>query len=237
MTLLEIVQRLHYEAKLPGSPPSAVTGQAGRAADLVRWAIDAYNDIQREKDGRWKWLRADFTLDTTASDGTYAYSDCTDVEDAAAISRFRSWHLDQNEPPLIYRVSDGKATEAELVIADWPEFRRLFVKGTHTADFPRYLSVDPAGNLRLGPTPDGIYRVSGPYWRGNQTLAADGDTPEMPADFHMLIPYRALTKYAYNVVGQEILARAQADGQPLWNALVLNQSWARSTLYIAGPLA
>ena len=61
------------------------------------------------------------------------------------------------------------------------------------------------------------------YWKGLQTLAADADEPEMPADYHMLIVYRALLKYAYNIVAQEILARAGQEGMPLYDALVLNQ--------------
>lgn len=237
MTLLELVQSAHYEAKQPGSPPSTTAGQTGRAADFVRWVIEAYNDIQREKDGRWKWLRGSFYVDTVADTASYAYGDCTDVDAAAAISRFRAWDLDEREPPLIYLSSDGASTERELVIQDWPRFRYLYVRATHDSAYPGDVSVDAADNLYLGPTPDDVYRVTGNYWKSNQTLADDADTPEMPSDYHMLIPYRALLKYGYNAVAQEVLARIQVEGADLYEALKLNQAYSRFSLSVAGPLA
>ncbi|KKL39751.1 hypothetical protein LCGC14_2368090 [marine sediment metagenome] len=237
MELLELVQSLHYEAKLPGSPPSAVTGQSGRAADLVRWTIEAYNDIQREKDSRWKWLRSSWFVNTTSGDQSYEPGDCTDVATDSAITRFLAWNLDDEEEPFIYLVSDGVATERELPLFPWPEFRSLYVKGSHTASFPAQMSVDYADSIFLGPKPDDIYRVSGYYWKSIQELAADDDEPEMPANYHMLIVYRALVKYGYAIVGQEILARARTDGQPLYDALVLNQWYGRNRLRLPGPLA
>ena len=237
MELLDLVQSLHYEAKQPGSPPDAVTGQTGRAADLVRWAIEAYNDIQREKDGRWKWLRSDWTVNTVADTASYAYGVITDVAAAAVITRFRAWDLDEESPPFIYLVSDGVATEGELPITPWHDFRRMYVLATHTAAPPSQMSVDPADTIYLGPTPDDIYTVSGSYWKSNQALAADADVPEMPADYHMLIVYRALLKYAYNAVSQEVLARARTEGTPLYDALVLNQWYGRFRIRWPAALA
>lgn len=237
MNYLTGVQTLHYEAKLPGSPPSAVTGQSGRAADLVRWYAEAYNDIQRERDGRWKWLHRDCYVDTVASTAAYASTDFTDSTDAAAISRFRGWDLSRRAPPFIYLSSDGQSTERELTIADWNRFRSLFIKATHTAAYPYCICVDRDDQIRLGPTPDDVYRVTCQYWMSNQTLAADGDTPEMPSDYHMLIVYRALVKYGYHAIGHEVLARARAEGQALYNALSLNQAYNRFQLDWPSALA
>ncbi len=237
MELLELVQSLHYEAKFPGSPPDAVTGQSGRAADLVRWAIEAYNDIQREKDSRWKWLRSDWTLNTVDGTQSYATGAVTDVGDDAVITRFLAWDLDDENPPFIYLVSEGQATERELALDHWNDFRRQYVRATHTAAAPSFLSHDPADSLFFGPKPDGIYTVTGSYWKSIQALAADADEPEMPANFHMLIVYRALLKYGYNIVAQEILARARTEGQALYDALVLNQWYGRNRLRLPGPLA
>ncbi len=237
MNLLAIVQSMHYEAKLPGAAPDAVTAQTGRSADLVRWCIEAYNDIQRDRDGKWKWLRRSFTVDTVANTASYAYGDCTDVLAAVVIDRFRGWDLDEREPPLIYLSSDGASTEKELGVSDWRAFRNLYVRATHTASYPGAVAFDAADNLYLGPKPDAVYRVTGDYWRGNQTLAADGDTPEMPTDYHPLIVYRALVKYAYNAVSHETLARAKAEGALILEALVLNQAYSRFSLSLPDSLA
>lgn len=237
MNLLGIVQSIHQEAALPGAAPTTVAGQSGRAADLVRWAIEAYNDIQRERNGRWKWLRRKFTLNTVADTISYAYTDCTDVDAATPIARFRDWHFDENEPPLIYLVSDGQSTERKLTIHPWAEFRDDYQVGTHTSAYPGWISRDVLNKLYLGPKPDGIYLVSGDFWRSNQILADDNDIPEMPTDYHMLIVYRAIVKYGFNIVAQEKLARARTEGEPLWNGLVQNQHHGLWSLTTSGPLA
>lgn len=237
MTFLELVQTLHYEARLPGSPPAAVTGQNGRAADLVRWTAQAYEDIQRERDGKWKWLRGEFELDTVASQAAYAYTDCTDALTASPITRFRAWDLDSRQPPFIYRVSEGLDTERELPIADWEYYRRMYRRGVHEESYPLCIAAGPDDKLYFGPTPVDVFHVTGNYWKSNQSLVADQDEPEMPADFHMLVVYTALTKYAYSVVAQEALARAQHEGTRLYDALSLNQAYSRFSISIADALA
>jgi hypothetical protein len=235
--LLELVQSLFYEAKLPGTVPSTAQGQSGRAGDLVRWVIEAYNDIQREKNGRWKWLRSEAYVDTVADDGSYAPTDFTDTVAAAAVSRFRDWELDEEEPPLSYLVSDGLATEYELKILNWRKFRYTYDRGDPDSGQPSYCAVDWLDNFHLGPKPSGIYRVTLPYWKSNQALSLDTDAPEMPSDYHMLIVYRAMTKYAFNITAHELLARARADGDALYRALSHDQGWEKWSVRTAGALA
>ena len=59
----------------------------------------------------------------------------------------------------------------------------------------------------------------------------------MPSDYHMLIVYRALLKYAYDSVSQEVLARAKTEGTPLYDSLVLNQWYGRFRIQLPEPLA
>ncbi len=237
MNLLTIVQSLHYEAKLAGTAPTATAGQVGRAADLVRWAIEAYNDIQRDRDGKWKWLRGDWYFDTVASTANYAYTAINDTDDAAAITRFRAWDLDEREPPYIYLSSAGESTQRELAVWDFRDFRYRYIRATHTAAYPGAIAVKHDDDLFLGPTPDAVYRVTGSYWKNIQELAIDADIPEMPADFHMAIVYRALIKYGFDSVSPEILSRAEVDGKSLWESLVNNQSYSRFSWSTNGPLA
>ncbi len=196
MNFLALVQSLHYEAKLPGSPPDAVSGQSGRDADLVRWTAEAYNDIQRDMDSRWKWLRSDWTVDTEADTQSYAAAVVTDVEDAAFITRFLAWDVDEENLPFIYLASEGITTEREIYLDHWNDFRRQYVRAFPDATFPSRFAVDPADNLQFGPKPDDVYTVTGSYWKSIQSLVADADTPEMPANYPFLVVYRALVKYA-----------------------------------------
>ncbi len=237
MNLLTLVQSLHVEAKLAGNAPSGTAGQTGRAADLVRWAIEAYNDIQRQRDGKWKWLRGDWYFDTVADTASYASSAVYDTDDAAFISRFRAWDLDVREPPLIYLSADGQSTERELSVKDWRDFRYSYVRGTHTAGYSGAIAAKVDNKLFLGPTPGAVYRVTGTYWKANQALSVDADIPEMPVDYHMAIVYRAIVKYGYNSVSPEVLARAEMDGKPIYEALVNNQAYSRFSLSVGPPLA
>ncbi|TFH51409.1 MAG: hypothetical protein E4H01_00525 [Lysobacterales bacterium] len=238
MDLLGIVQSVFYEAKLTGDAPTGTAGLVGREADLVRWAIEAYNDIQRENDGRWKWLRGDWYLDTVADTASYvSTASVYDNTTAALITRFRAWEMDEREPPLIYLSADGKVTERTLLVDNWQNFRHQYVRATHTSAYPGDIAVKYDDKLFLGPTPDAVYRVTGSYWKSNQTLAVDGDTPEMPSDYHMAIVYRSIVKYGYDSVSPEILARAEAEGTPIWNALENNQPWSRYSITTAGALA
>ena len=102
-TFLELAQKLHRKALGIGGAttlPSAVTGQTGELQRIVEYIADAYTRIQTESD--YKWLRRKFTLTTSASTDTYAYTACTDVLASAAISRFGRWRIEGADRPKIY---------------------------------------------------------------------------------------------------------------------------------------
>lgn len=232
-TFLSGVQDLARECDL-ASVPSAVTGQTGEFADMVRWYARAYREIQnRHKD--WRWLRRTATVSTTASDDTYASSDFTDSTDAAAISRFGSWRLQHAEdPPKIYLSSSGVGNERWLVYTPWDWFKSIYKIGTQNTGTPAHITVDPNNNILLGPSPNDTYVVTVDYYMSSQELAANSDTPEMPARFHDLIVYRALEKYAYRESASEVLMRAQTEARRLMRQLEADQL---ECPYFGGPLA
>jgi hypothetical protein len=75
----------------------------------------------------------------------------------------------------------------------------------------------------LGPKPDGVFTVSGQYWKKPQALAADADEPEMPDEFHMLIVWKALEHYALYESAAESLVRAQKEQKWYMNRLEIDQ--------------
>lgn len=230
MTFLQICQRLREESGLTSSAalsPTTVVSQAGELKRLVNWVANAYTDIQNRHD--WRWLRSTFTFNTTASDDTYAATDAavTDSRLSAAIARFKCWwSLDGDGYSNVksYLTSGGVGSEAYLQYIPWNYFRDIYKKGTQTNGQPIHFTVDPQNNLVLGPKPDGTYTVTGEYQRSAQTLAADADVPEMPADYHMLVVWEALgTDYAGYAAAPEVQVRAQNRGRPLMRALEYNQ--------------
>ena len=187
---------LRRECGMSGTGPAAVTGQTGDLERIVEWYAQAYTEIQnRHQD--WLWLRSTFTVDTTASDDTYAYGDVTDSRLSALITRFRRWWLyDVDGFPNVrsYLTSAGVSGEKYLLPLPWAAFRDLYKRGTQTNNAPVHITVDPQRNLILGPKPNGIYTVTGEYQMSAQVLAADGDTPEMPSDYHQFNFYQTPKK-------------------------------------------
>lgn len=234
MNYLELAQKLRQECEIPGTGPSAVTGQLGQLKRVVDWTKDAYRDIQIRYPN-WRWMRKPFTFNTVADDDTYEYGDVTDVEAGVAIARFSRWRVDDPcDPPLAYLQSGGVGGQYRLVFMPWDYFKQVYKIGTQNASSPIHITVDPANRLLIGPKPNGVYVVTGDFQRGAQILAANDDTPEMPSDYHELIVYWAMRKYGANTVAQEILARANTEGVSMMRNLEINQLPA---VGMAEPLA
>lgn len=216
MNYLQLCQRFRQETGYASSGPSAVTSQSGYHKRVVDWINSAYTEIQNQQN--WDWLRKEFTLSTTASDESYAYGDCTDVPTSSAITRFRQWAIqDTRNPVQCYLSSSGVGSEYWLTYIDWADFRRIYQIGTEETGAPAHITIDPNQNLVLGPTPDDTYVITGEYWRSAQTLSADSDTPEMPAEYHMLIVFQAMEDYAYFEDAQDVLARVAVKRNRLLN--------------------
>jgi len=238
-TYLELSNDLARESGLSGAAASisAVTGQSGQALRVVEWVAQSYKSIQN-RHPNWRWLRRTFTGTTTTGQSEYAYTAFTDTTDSAAISRFSRWlPYDDSGYPLftIYVTASGVAAQQRMIFLPWDYFLSIYRFGTQTSAAPAHYSVTPANKIALGPAPDATgYTVGGDYQRSAQTLAADSDVPEMPEDFHDLIVFRALERYARFSAAPEALAQAEREGGRLLRALEVNQLPAIS---FGGPLA
>lgn len=223
-TFLELVKSLRQECGIAGTGPTTVTGQVGELKQLVDWTADAYTEIQGRHGGKWRWLHREFTLPTVASTSAYAYTSATDVVASAAVDRFTAWSVaDREDPPKIYLTASGVSAERWLIHADWSWFRSIYKIGTAVEGAPVHVSIDTQDKLVFGPVPDAVYTVTGYYWRGPQTLDSDADEPEMPSQFHKLIVYKAMEKYAGFNSAPEVMIRAKNEGTPLMRQLEANQ--------------
>lgn len=192
-----------------GTDPSAVTSQTGELLQAVRNIKQSWLDIQNRHTD-WRWMRRSFTVNTTASDDSYAYTDVTDVDAGVEISRFARWLFDDpDKPARCYLTSEGVGAEYWLNWAPWDYFQRIYKIGTQNDGKPAHISIDPQNNLVLGPAPDAVYTVTGDFMRGAQTLAANADTPDMPDRFHPLIVYYAMEHYGYFEAAIEVVQRAE----------------------------
>lgn len=230
MNYLELCQTFARETGISTSGPSSVTGQIGEFISVIDWVQQAYIDIQLRHP--WKWLRREFTLQTTDGDGVYAFSDCTDAD--GTLTRFDRWLInDLHDPPKIYQGS--AAGETFLSYVDHADFRVVYQIGAQRTNEsqPIHITADEQDRLLLGPIPNGQYTVTGWYFRSPQVLAENDDVPEMPAHFHRLIVLYALEHYGYKYVAQEALERSFRQGRRMLRQLEATQA---PRIRLCGPL-
>lgn len=237
-TYLELCNELAQEAGVSGaaSSISAVTNQSGQALRLVNWIKRSWTEIQN-RHNNWRWMRSKWSVNTVASDDTYAYSDCTDTRLSATISRFARWlPFDDSGAANIkrYLTSGGVSGEIWMTNLPWDYFQAVYRRGQQNNGPIVHVTIDPQNQLVVGPKPDDIYTVSGEYMMSAQVLAADSDTPEMPSRFHDLIVYRAMEKYGRFYAAGEVLARGEREGGRLMTQLEADQLPA---LAYGAPLA
>jgi len=207
MNFLQLCQRVASECSTSLTGPSDTTSQSGRLGQIVKWTNSGWMDLQTKYDD-WKFMRSSFTVNTTASDGKYAYTDCTDVAAGTAISAFRMWEL---ETFKIYLTSAGSDTETDLTYLDYPDWYQRWNIGAQTDSYPGWFTTDHDRAILLAPKPDGIYTLRGEYIKAATELSGDSDTPELPEEFHMAIVYRAMMKYGRYNGAPEVFADGQAE--------------------------
>lgn len=230
MTYLELVNRFRQETNYSNAGPTTVSDQTGDHARAVDWVADAYTDLQNRL--FWRWLRKDFTLTTQADVARYTPTQCQD--DDGDISRFRAWVIDRQNPVRCYLESSGVGAEYWLTPVSWDYFRTIYQIGTQPSSAPSFITVDPDDNIVLGPTPNDAYVISGEYHRSAQILTANGDTPEMPSDFHMLVVYGAMEDHGYFDAAPEEIDRGARKYRRLLRQLEGTQ---QPRMRRAGPLA
>jgi hypothetical protein len=230
MNFLQLCQRTASECSSSLTGPSSVANQTGRLGQIVKWVNAAWMDVQTRRDN-WRFMAGSFTVNTTASDGKYAYTDCTDVATAAAISAFRAWRLDTLK---IYLTSAGAGSETNLCPLAYDDWYYRFNTGTQTNSYPRYFTVDHDMALLLAPKPDGAYTVSGEYQKAATEMAADADIPGMPEEYHMAIVYRAMMKYGRYTGASEVYS----DGEMEYRRMMLQMQGSQlPPNRVGGPLA
>lgn len=236
---LELVQESCSECNIAGlnTVPTTVVNQSGELGKFVRWGREAYNEIQNLHPD-WKWQRRNFSLVVdTGGDGSYSYSEAIDIDTGSAITRFRRWLMaDESNQPTGYLTASGTDASFWLNWMDYEDFRTIYLFGVQNESQPQFISVDPQNNLLVGPKPADSYTILSEYQRANQILdVTDGtDFPEMPADYHDLIKWRIVLKYALDESNQTCLNKWNTFGLPMENDLEINQL---PDIYIDGPMA
>lgn len=187
MTYLELVTRLQSESGAGGNPITSFTGARGATLRLINWIAEADLILQRRWQD-WKFLWSTMTPITTG----------IGASDYAGDDDLGTWERDS------LRI-DGQQVE----VLDYdPTLAPSAANGR-----PHTIYILPNDQLRLYPTPDAAYTVTGAYFREAQAMADETDTSLIPAKHHSAILWQALWLYANfenaaesKVQAQEMLA-------------------------------
>ncbi len=192
-TYLQLAQDVARESgTVSGTNPTAVASQIGRLLKIVEWVAQAWVEIQNLH-ADWRWMQKTFSGVTSsgASQYTAASWSITDLRDWLRDDRVTGY-----QPHTIYLTSTGVSGEGALREISWQQWRTTYGRGSQTNNYPSQYAISPAGEFSLGPIPDDIYTINGEYRQAAVVLAADGDTPGLPAAFHAIIVWRALMMLA-----------------------------------------
>ena len=187
-TYLELCQKTARDASIISgtSELTTVSETDTMLSMVIDWVQEAWVDIQREK-SHWLFQYAEFSAILTIGIQTY--------DDAAlSITRLNRWVTDRDM--WIYDPAIGAADEQRITYVPYNEFRSQFQRGVPVDGRPQYVTVEPDNTLSFYPVPDKAYGVKGEYYKSAQYLTANGDIPDMPADYHSLIKWKALGTYA-----------------------------------------
>lgn len=210
-TFLALCQRLVRESVgVSGSGPTSVLNQTGDMRRVVDWVATAYQDIQNLHQD-WNFLRGEATFNTVAGqqDYTPAQADAADLGEWRRDS-FRAW-----------LTASGAGSEIDLVQYDWTEFRDRYLYGTTRTQQgrPVYMAIKPDRSVALWPIPNDDYTVTGEYFRAPHVMVANTDTPNFPAQYHLLVMWRALVFYAGHAAAPETFAVGQQEHKRLLSML------------------
>lgn len=128
------------------------------------------------------------------------------------------------------------STEQYMSEWEWPIYRDVYLFGSNASvqgyGRPLQFAVRPENsNINLALSPDSDYYVHGRYRRSIQVLAADTDVPTqltangggalpMFGQYHMLIVYAAMKKYAAYESASDVMARAAMEWNPMYSNMV-----------------
>lgn len=225
LTYLQLCNKLIEKSGISGGNLTSITGQIGESARVISWINEAYLKIQ-EMHEDWLWMQSDFSFPTAIGKSSYTPSE-------AGINNFASWVPDTFRCRL---TSGGFPVEQWLTVMDYPRFRDWYQFGSQRSvtQQPHVCAIGPDKSLLLGSTPDGKgYTVEGKYYRGPVDLVNDGDIPQLPSRFHMLIVYEAMKSYGFYDAASEVIGEANRQYAPMLQRLMTDQL---PEFELAGPL-
>lgn len=218
MNFLELVNRLEAESGTVGRQARTADVAApptDRQAKMVGWVRQAWQMLQMQRTD-WSFMVGEFERPLTI--GKTRYDAFTDW----AIPRFSDWVVDNPvySPVTMRDPTLGFNDEGELRQATFEYWRQTYDRGTPQVQRPTVFAVDRDRRFCVGDTPDKAYVVRGEYRKAPQILAASTDIPDMPADYHEAIVWRALMLLGGHDESPVTIGNANGQFAPYYSGMV-----------------
>src|SRR3990167_2854656 len=208
MNFLQLCQRVRLECGISGTGPSTVVSQTGGRGRVVTWTNEAWKDVQTAHRD-WGWMRATASFTTVAGTGTYTLGTGSGTVGVTA-ANFGMWVPESSRNYLTATGTDDEVLMNDIDYEAWRNNYQYGALRTATAR-PIQVAVSPVKALCLGPIPVVGYTVTRDYFSAPDDLEVDGDTPGLPAQFHMIIVYGAMMMYASYESAPEVHQRAERE--------------------------
>lgn len=212
MNFLALCQHVHRLIRpgpdLPGTVPTATTGQTGVLEEIVYWTRNAWLDIQAEQD-HWQWMKVPASLSVTSSTRTYAVSAMTTgggtwISGVAVERLLPLADSHSNQFGMIYLTATGVSAQQRVIYVPIQDFRGFLDIGTRSSGQPRYFTIKHGNQIEFDPTPDATYTFTCDAKITPQSLSATTDNPlnwpitalGLPEHYHQWIAWRAVKMYA-----------------------------------------
>lgn len=231
MNFLQLAQRLRRKCRVSGSGPTDVTGQTEEYARLLDWVNEAWMMIQRKHEQDWFFMRATCSAPTINGQASYGATEFNLTD----LGRF-ALNYESGDTFRVYSTATGTASETLMDVIDYDDWRDTYLLGSLRTSFqrPGCVASGPDERLYCGPIPSDGWTITGEYFRVASEMAAAGDTPSLPARYHMAIVYRAMMLYGVSEAAQEVYA----DGQNAFDMIMREiERTQLPRIRLGGPLA
>lgn len=199
-TFLQICQDVHRILRVgdnrPGSAPTTVVGQVDELGDIVYFVNKAWLNLQMHHDD-WRWMQGSVAVTLTPNVNIITVNNFLAQNDRFA--HVKPFVAMSRQPYATVR--DGGSSSNPSIncyYIPWLEFTGFYTRSPAPASArPMHFSEAPNRAVRLypapnEPTPGNAWIFSTPCRLTPQTLAADSDVPEMPAEYHDIIVWWAV---------------------------------------------
>lgn len=203
---LDLLQRFSVDVGATDDPPATAQDPEGQVQEFCNLLNQAWIEIQCIHPD-WKFNRSSASFTTIVDQTSY-----TPTQAGIARGVLNGWKEDSFRSYLTTSI----ASEMHMTPLDYDEWRDTYLIGSmRTARVqPIVFAVGPTLSLHI-PCPLAGYTIIGDYYSAPLGFDADADIPSIPAEFIMLIVYKAMINYGTSESAPDLIAKGQFGYGPL----------------------